>query len=57
MKNLLPEDPDLETLEETYQTWTIRDWAKLSKREYGPTFTCGGADWSVAVISEYSVAC
>ncbi|KAI5285731.1 hypothetical protein KEM54_000337 [Ascosphaera aggregata] len=47
MKNLLPEDPELETLQETYQTWTIKDWTKLSKREYGPTFSCGDAEWRV----------
>ncbi|KAI5301090.1 hypothetical protein KEM56_001970 [Ascosphaera pollenicola] len=47
MKNLLPEEPDLEILEETHQTWTIKDWTKLAKREYGPTLSCGDADWHV----------
>ncbi|KAI5299506.1 hypothetical protein KEM55_002070 [Ascosphaera atra] len=47
-KNLLPpEDPELETIEQTHHTWHIKDWTKLQRREHGPAFTCGGAEWRI----------
>ncbi|KAI9721698.1 MAG: hypothetical protein M1828_005066 [Chrysothrix sp. TS-e1954] len=39
--------PDLETVAETTDTWPIRDWNRLPKREHGPTFDCGGDPWRV----------
>ncbi|KAI5284828.1 hypothetical protein KEM52_002721 [Ascosphaera acerosa] len=45
MKTIIPEDPELEVLEQTYQTWTIRDWTQQPKRGHGPTFSCGDAEW------------
>ncbi|KFY43711.1 hypothetical protein V495_03807 [Pseudogymnoascus sp. VKM F-4514 (FW-929)] len=45
---LLPAlDPDLETEEQTSQTWHIEDWKKLEKKLYWPTFQCGGSTWRV----------
>lgn len=41
----LPKDPELETLDETYSTWHIRDWRRLHKKEYSPTFDCGDGKW------------
>ncbi|OBT62713.1 hypothetical protein VE03_07076 [Pseudogymnoascus sp. 23342-1-I1] len=44
---LFPLDPDLETKEQTSQTWHIQDWKKLEKKVYWPTFECGGSTWRV----------
>ncbi|KFY47041.1 hypothetical protein V494_00216 [Pseudogymnoascus sp. VKM F-4513 (FW-928)] len=44
---LFPANPDLEIEEQTSQTWHIRDWNKLEKRLYWPTFECGGSTWRV----------
>ncbi|OBT71105.1 hypothetical protein VF21_09514 [Pseudogymnoascus sp. 05NY08] len=46
---LLPLDPDLEIEEQTNQTWHIKDWKKLEKRVYWPTFECGGLTWRVLI--------
>ncbi|KAL2863310.1 ubiquitin-specific protease UBP15 [Aspergillus lucknowensis] len=47
MARLLPKDPDLETIEETWHTWHIQDWRKLKRREHGPVFNCGEFPWRV----------
>ncbi|KAL4789589.1 hypothetical protein BDV19DRAFT_373829 [Aspergillus venezuelensis] len=47
MSRVLPKDPDLETADETWHTWSIQDWRKLKKKEHGPTFQCGGFPWRV----------
>lgn len=47
MARVLPKDPELETEAETYNTWHIKDWRKLKKKEHGPIFECGGAPWCV----------
>ncbi|OBT84028.1 hypothetical protein VE02_07097 [Pseudogymnoascus sp. 03VT05] len=44
---LLPLDPDLEIEEQTNQTCHTKDWKKLEKRVYWPTFECGGLTWRV----------
>ena len=43
----MPEIPELEIEAEGHFSWTIEDWAKLSKREHGPKFEVGGTPWSV----------
>ncbi|KAL3462575.1 hypothetical protein BJX64DRAFT_258975 [Aspergillus heterothallicus] len=47
MARVLPKDPELETIEETWHTWHIQDWRKLKKREHGPVFKCGDFPWRV----------
>ncbi|KAL4753186.1 hypothetical protein BDW72DRAFT_169487 [Aspergillus terricola var. indicus] len=47
MARVLPKDPDLETADETWNTWSISNWRKLSKKEHGPTFQCGGSPWRI----------
>lgn len=49
MARVLPKDPELETEAEAYNTWHIKDWRKLKKKEHGPVFECGGAPWCVTV--------
>ncbi|KAL3445864.1 hypothetical protein BJX65DRAFT_280503 [Aspergillus insuetus] len=47
MARVLPKDPELETIEETWHTWHIQDWRKLKKREHGPAFMCGDFPWRI----------
>ncbi|KAB8234736.1 ubiquitin-specific protease UBP15 [Aspergillus alliaceus] len=47
MARVLPKDPDLETEDEAYHTWHIKDWRKLKKKEHGPTFQCAGFPWRI----------
>lgn len=47
MKRLLPELPDQETEAEAIDTWEIRDWRSLPRREHGPVFKCGEHPWRV----------
>lgn len=47
MARVLPKDPELETEAEAYNTWHIKEWRKLKKKEHGPIFECGGAPWCV----------
>jgi ubiquitin carboxyl-terminal hydrolase 7 len=47
MARVLPKDPDLETADETWNTWSISNWRKLSKKEHGPIFQCGGSPWRI----------
>ncbi|KAF2467924.1 cysteine proteinase [Lindgomyces ingoldianus] len=39
--------PDQETEAETINTWEIRDWRNLGRREHGPVFDCGGHPWRI----------
>lgn len=45
MAQHMPEILDLDIECENYYTFTIEDWAKLGKRENGPTFEVGGTPW------------
>ncbi|KAL4929658.1 ubiquitin-specific protease UBP15 [Aspergillus undulatus] len=47
MARVLFKDPELETADETWHTWSISDWRKLKKKEHGPTFQCGGFPWRI----------
>ncbi|PGH35753.1 ubiquitin carboxyl-terminal hydrolase 7 [[Emmonsia] crescens] len=47
MAKVLPENPDLETEAQTYNTWNIENWTKMRRKEHGPVFDCGGAPWRV----------
>jgi ubiquitin carboxyl-terminal hydrolase 7 len=47
MKKHMPPLEDLETEAEAYNTWEIRDWRSLSRREQGPIFECGGHPWRI----------
>lgn len=47
MKKHMPELPDQETEAEVHNTWEIRDWRTLTRREHGPTFDCGGHPWRI----------
>lgn len=47
MAKLFPENPDLEVEAQTHHTWHIQNWVKLSRREHGPVFECGGYPWCV----------
>lgn len=44
---ILVDIPDLEIEAETYDTWHIKDWRNLTRREHGPTFECGGSPWRI----------
>ena len=46
-KEYFKEIPELETLAETTNTWPIRNWNHLPKKERGPVFECGEAPWRV----------
>jgi ubiquitin carboxyl-terminal hydrolase 7 len=47
MKRYLPELPDQETEAEAINTWEIKEWRNLSRREEGPVFDCGGHPWRI----------
>ncbi|KAJ5832000.1 hypothetical protein N7474_000311 [Penicillium riverlandense] len=47
MARVLPKTPDLETADETHNTWHIKDWRKLDRKVHGPTFECGGFPWRI----------
>jgi ubiquitin carboxyl-terminal hydrolase 7 len=47
VKKYMPVPPDLEMEAETRQTWEIRDWRTLTRREHGPTFDCAGHPWRI----------
>lgn len=55
MARVLPKDPDLETEAETYNTWHIKDWRRLKKKEHGPVFECGGAPWCVLLQNGHRI--
>ncbi|KAI9685955.1 MAG: hypothetical protein M1820_010704 [Bogoriella megaspora] len=43
----MPENPDLETDIETYDTWHIQGWRSMTRRERGPVFECGEHKWRI----------
>jgi len=47
MKRHMPKNPEYETEAEVYNTWEIRDWRQLTRREHGPIFECGGHPWRI----------
>ena len=47
MRKHMPEVPDQETESESYNTWEIKGWRTMGRREHGPTFECGGHPWRV----------
>ncbi|KAJ5381415.1 Ubiquitin carboxyl-terminal hydrolase 21 [Penicillium cataractarum] len=47
MARVLPKNPDLETLEEVYNTWHIENWRKMDRKSHGPIFKCGGSSWRI----------
>jgi ubiquitin carboxyl-terminal hydrolase 7 len=47
MKKHMAELPDQETEAEAYNTWEIRDWRTLTRREHGPTFEVNGFPWRI----------
>ncbi|EEP79053.1 conserved hypothetical protein [Uncinocarpus reesii 1704] len=47
MARVLPELPDLEIVAQGHHTWNIENWTKLSRKERGPIFECGGSPWRV----------
>lgn len=48
MKDLLLVDKEgLETLDEAHNTWHIKNWRNLQRKEHGPVFECGGSPWRV----------
>ncbi|EPS34506.1 hypothetical protein PDE_09470 [Penicillium oxalicum 114-2] len=47
MARVLPQNPDLETLEEVHNTWHIENWRKMDRKSHGPTFKCGGSPWRI----------
>ncbi|KAH8731800.1 hypothetical protein GQ44DRAFT_698046 [Phaeosphaeriaceae sp. PMI808] len=49
-KKHLPELVDQETEAETYHTWEIKDWSRLTRREHGPLFECGGFPWRILMF-------
>lgn len=50
MARVLPKNPDLETEDETYNTWHIQDWRKQDRKIHGPIFKCGGFPWWVIYL-------
>lgn len=51
MARLLPKDPELETEDEAYHTWHVKDWRSMKQRDHGPTFQCGGFPWWVDYLA------
>ncbi|KAF7712240.1 Ubiquitin carboxyl-terminal hydrolase [Penicillium ucsense] len=47
MARVLPQNPDLETLDEVHHTWHIENWRKMDRKSHGPTFKCGGSPWRI----------
>ncbi|KAJ5462719.1 hypothetical protein N7475_007663 [Penicillium sp. IBT 31633x] len=47
MAKVLPPNPDLETLDETYNSWRLSDWRKMDRKSHGPIFQCGGSPWRI----------
>lgn len=43
----MPELVDHETQAEVYNTWEIKDWRTLTRREHGPLFECAGHPWRI----------
>jgi ubiquitin carboxyl-terminal hydrolase 7 len=47
MKKHMPELPDQEIEAEVINTWELKDWRNLTRREHGPVFECGGHPWRI----------
>lgn len=47
MKRHMPKNLEYETEAEVYNTWEIKDWRQLTRREHGPIFECGGHPWRI----------
>ncbi|KAJ6155470.1 hypothetical protein N7470_006036 [Penicillium chermesinum] len=47
LAHVLPTKPDLETEDEAYNTWHIKEWRKLDRKCHGPIFKCGGFPWRI----------
>ncbi|KAF2816307.1 cysteine proteinase [Mytilinidion resinicola] len=47
MKKHMPELPDQETEAEVVNTWEIKGWRSLGRREQGPVFECAGHPWRI----------
>ncbi|KAK2875119.1 hypothetical protein FQN49_001764 [Arthroderma sp. PD_2] len=52
MADLLPLGEELESQEETHNTWTIQDWGSLQKKELGQAFQCGSGAWQILLYPE-----
>ncbi|KAF1848153.1 cysteine proteinase [Cucurbitaria berberidis CBS 394.84] len=47
LKKHMPESEENETEDQVYNTWEIKDWRTLTRREHGPVFECAGHPWRV----------
>ncbi|KAJ6146967.1 hypothetical protein N7497_008949 [Penicillium chrysogenum] len=47
MAKVLPQNPDLETLDEVYNSWHLSEWRKMDRKSHGPIFRCGGSPWRI----------
>jgi ubiquitin carboxyl-terminal hydrolase 7 len=47
MSTYLPQNPDLEAVDETHFTWEIDNWRQMSRKERGPVFHCAGQPWRI----------
>ncbi|KAF7680281.1 cysteine proteinase [Alternaria burnsii] len=47
MKRHMPKNLEYDTEAEVYNTWEIKDWRQLTRREHGPIFECGGHPWRI----------
>ncbi|KAF1836080.1 cysteine proteinase [Decorospora gaudefroyi] len=48
MKRHMPKNTlEYETEAEVYNTWEIKEWRQLTRREHGPVFECGGYPWRI----------
>ncbi|KAH7353142.1 hypothetical protein BKA66DRAFT_277895 [Pyrenochaeta sp. MPI-SDFR-AT-0127] len=47
LKKHMPELPEHETAAQVYNTWEIKDWRTLTRREHGPLFECAGHPWRI----------
>jgi ubiquitin carboxyl-terminal hydrolase 7 len=47
MARHMSRNPEYETEAEVHNTWEIRDWRQLTRREHGPVYECGGHPWRI----------
>ncbi|GBF59477.1 ubiquitin carboxyl-terminal hydrolase [Trichophyton mentagrophytes] len=52
LAELLPLGNDLETQEQTHNTWTIPDWTSLQTKELGKPFQCGSGSWQILLYPQ-----
>ena len=55
-RQFLPKIADLEIESEAVHTWHIENYRRLSKKERGPKFDCGGHPWCVTAKSSSPAA-